>query len=163
MITRAENVHAPQNLGLFDRIARFAIGVAMLGGGSVFVIQAGELHAYTVMEAGMLVMMIASVYPLMTAILGYDPLYSLAHVRSCSDSGRNQCGTFPYQVRAALGKAPKYCEVSDQHSLEACHDEPAEHPRHAWWQIDKEPMLYPDDATIEAFARRERKLRLQKQ
>lgn len=161
MIVRAEQVHACHNIGLFDRISRFVIGVAMLAGGSYYVAQAGALHAYTATEAGMLVMMLVSIYPLMTAILGVDPLYSITGVKSGGDTGRNQCGTFPYQVKAALGKAPRYCETGDcEHSLESCHDDPRERPRHAYWRVDQEPMLYPDDATVAKFAARERRLRM---
>ncbi len=157
MITKAEKSHASQNIGLFDRVLRTAVGTAMLAGGAVFVIQAGENHAYTMMETGVLVMMLVSIYPLLTAIIGVDPFYSAASIRSCSDSGRNQCGTFPYQVKAALGKGPRYCETDGEHSLASCHDEPEEHPHHVYWQVDQEPMLYPDDATIEKFAARERR------
>ncbi len=158
MITRSEKSNASQNIGLIDRILRFGIGASMLAGGSLFVIQAGQMH--TAMEAATLVMMMLSIYPLMTAVLGVDPFYSLADIRTGGNTGRNQCGTLPYQIRAALGKAPRFCETSDERSLEACHDEPEPHPHHVYWRVDQEPMLYPDDATIEAFAARERKLKL---
>lgn len=157
MLTRAEKSFACQNIGLIDRILRAIVGSAMLAGGAVFVIQAGEIHAYNTMEAGMLVMMLVSIYPLLTAIIGVDPFYSAAGIRSCSDRGWNQCGTFPYQVKAALGKAPRYCETDGEHSLASCHDEPVENPHHVYWRVDQEPMLYPDDATVEEFARRERR------
>lgn len=160
MITRSEKSQASQNMGLADRILRLMIGAAMLAGGSVFVVQAGALHAYNILEAVMLITMMVSVYPLLTAILGVDPVYSLFNTRTCSDSGRNQCGTFPYQVKAALGKAPRYCEASDDHSLEGCHDESEEKPHHAVWRVDKEPMLYPDDKAMAEFADRERRLKM---
>ncbi len=159
MITRAEKVNASQNIGLIDRLARAVVGTVMLAGGSLYVAQAGTLHAYTVTETAMLVMMLASIYPLLTGILGVDPFYSIADLKSGGNTGKNQCGTFPYQVKAAMGKAPRYCETDAEHSLASCHDEPEAHPRHAYWHIDQEPMLYPDDAAIEEFAARERRLK----
>ncbi len=160
MITRSDQVTASQNIGLIDRVLRFGIGAAMLAGGAVFVSQAGALHQYTMTEAAMLVVMLVSIFPLLTAILGVDPFYSAAGIRSGGSTGRNQCGTFPYQVMAALGKAPRYCETNDEHSLGSCHNESQEHPHHHYWQVDKEPMIYPDDATIEKFAARERRMKL---
>lgn len=160
MITRSEQAIASQNIGLIDRVLRFGLGVAMLAGGSFYVAQAGALHLYTLAEAAMLVTMLVSIYPLLTAILGVDPFYSAAGIRSGDSTGRNQCGTFPYQIKAALGKAPRYCETGDEHSLESCHDDPKPHPHHRYWQVDREPMLYPDDATIEEFAARERRMKM---
>ncbi len=160
MITRSEQVNASQNIGLIDRVLRFGIGVAMLAGGAYYVAQAGALHLYTTMEAAMLVSMLVSIYPLMTAVLGVDPFYFAIGIRSGNSNGRDQCGTFPYQVRAAFGKAPRYCESADERSLGSCHDDPQERPHHLHWQVDREPMLYPDDATIEKFAARERRMKL---
>jgi hypothetical protein len=160
MIIRAEKSQASQNIGLIDRLLRAVIGSAMLAGGTAVLLQASALPAITAMEAAMLGMILVSIYPLLTAVVGVDPFYSAAGIRSCSISGKNQCGTFPFQIKAALGKAPRYCETDDEHSLDACHDEPMEHPHHAYWRVDKEPMLYPDDATIEEFSKRERELEL---
>lgn len=161
MIIRTEQVNAYHNIGLIDRVVRFAVGVAMLAGGAFYVTQAGALHAYTATEAGMLITMLVSIYPLLTAVLGVDPLYTVVGISSGSNTGRNQCGTFPYQIKAALGKAPRYCETADcEHSLESCHDDPRERPHHVYWRVDKEPMLYPDDKTIAEFAAHERKLEM---
>ena len=50
--------------------------------------------------------MLFSIYPLLTAIIGVDAFYSWANIRSCGGSERSQCGTFPYEVDAALGRHP---------------------------------------------------------
>jgi len=95
-----------------------------------------------------------SVYTLLTATLGWDPLYALLHIRSGSRTGRNQCGTLPYQVKAILGRAPKYCdsdEIGVEHSLEACHDTAEEQPHHATWKVEQEPMIYPSDAQLNTY------------
>ena len=52
-----------------------------------------------------------AVYPLMTTMMGWDPIYQLFGARSCSiEGGRNQCGTLPYEVDAALGHKPQPTE-----------------------------------------------------
>lgn len=101
-------------------------------------------------------MMAVSAYPLMTAMIGVDPLYRLIGIRSCVDSGTNQCGTLPYQLRARKGEAPAYCETDDTRGLENCHDEPQEKPHHPNWRVDQDPMLYPDDAAMAKFSARQK-------
>lgn len=157
MLTKAENVKTVnENIGLVDRVVRFAVGVTLLGVGLVYLVRTPELFTTSLRETLALVAIMISVYPIMTAVLGMDPLYQRLHVRSCGDSGINVCGTFPYQMRAAFGKAPRYCEVDDERSLEACHTEPREAPHHAVWRVDMDPILYPDEADWKAFAKRER-------
>lgn len=85
-----------QNLGWWDRMIRFLGAFALL--------------AYPLYAAGdspllfwHYIMMIVSAYPLLTSILGWDPLYSAIGLRSCDTSDRNRCGSFPYEVDRALG------------------------------------------------------------
>jgi len=56
---------------------------------------------------------IIAIYPLLTAILGWDPVYSASHVKSCNGAARNQCGTFPFEVESAMGKKPECNEGYD--------------------------------------------------
>lgn len=163
MLTKTENVTPPQNLGLLDRLLRTFIGVAMLAGGIGYFLYLGEqsltegvMQIASGVEIGTIVMILLSIYPLLTAILGVDPFYRAAGIRSCGDSGRNQCGTFPFEVEAAVGKAPKFSDSRHERSLSSTHDEHKEQPHHAIWKVDQEPMLYPDDKTVEEFAERER-------
>lgn len=86
-----------QNMGWADRTVRFAVGIAMVVVVLMEIESGGSLGMVAYLP-------ILAIYPLMTAILGWDPLYSAGHVRSCDSTGRNQCGTFPYEVEAALGK-----------------------------------------------------------
>jgi hypothetical protein len=155
VIIRSGKVVSLQNTGLFDRTIRFLIGGAMLAGGIAYLNLVSEPLAQTTGIVAFIVM-ILSLYPLLTALVGVDPIYAAAGIRSCNDSGRNQCGTLPYQIMAILGKAPRYCETDDERSLTSCHDEHQEHPRHARWKVDQKPMLYPDDETMDEFAERER-------
>lgn len=138
----AENVHPWQNMGVVNRLVRFLIGFSILG---YFVLYYAMNHpAFTL---GWQVFAVAlSIYPILTAMAGYDPFYALFDVRSCNDTGRNQCGTIPYQIKCMFGHAPKYCDTTSEHSLAACHDEPEEHPHHETWKVNQKPMIYPDEA-----------------
>jgi hypothetical protein len=98
----------PQNLGWLDRCMRVLVGAALIGV-CMYVFEAGVTWpAYLALVA---------VYPLLTGMIGYDPLYEIFAVRSCGVSERNQCGTFPFEIDAALGHHPM--PTSDiEHSLE---------------------------------------------
>lgn len=149
MIGQENKAHVIQNMGLVDRILRFGGGALIVG---TIVLYWEMRHAWLPMP--LLVYMTAiSIYPILTGLVGWDPLYALLGVRSCRDSGANRCGTFPYQVRALMGRAPLYCDSDDERSLEACHDEPGEKPHHRSWRVDQEPMLYPDDKTLDEYIR----------
>ena len=149
MITLAEKSHVVQNMGLIDRAARLLIGVALLSVSYYYAI-----HSSVKFEVFEFYSFAIALYPIFTGMFGWDPLYALFNGRTCSDSGRNQCGTLPYQWKAITGHAPKYCDSDAEHSLEACHDEPEEHPHHKVWRVDEEPMLYPDDKAWRGYLRR---------
>ena len=149
MITLAEKIHVVQNMGLIDRVLRLLIGMALVGGSYYLVVHAG---LKTEMFAAYL--FAVSLYPIFTGMFGWDPLYAIFNGRTCSDSGRHQCGTLPYQWRVMIGHAPRYCDSDAEHSLESCHDEPEEHARHKVWRVDQEPMLYPDDKAWHRFLNR---------
>lgn len=112
-----------QNIGLADRVIRTIIGVALLGGG-MYVVLSGNTISW---EA---YLMAVSVYPLLTAILGWDPVYGAMGTRTCriDGDGRNQCGTFPYEVDAALGHNPTPDRGFEyDHSLTGAHHESTKH------------------------------------
>lgn len=158
MLIRAENVRPEnENIGLLDRVARLVIGGALLGVGLFYLALTPGMLTTAGVDHLLLFGIGISVYPILTAVLGVDPVYHHFGIRSGGDTGFNQCGSFPYQLKAALGRAPKYCEIDDERSLEACHDEPRERPHHKLWRVDQEPMLYPDDAAWAEFSARERR------
>jgi len=99
-----------QNLGLIDRVFRFFVSIFLLAGPMIHLQITGESMSWQALVA------LLSIYPLMTAMLGWDPLYSIAKTRSCRLTGRNQCGTLPYQVDAALGNDP-HARKDYDHSL----------------------------------------------
>ena len=143
MIMPSENAHPKQNIGLIDRVVRLLIGATLIG--TAYYYSAEKDLAARLWDVWGSYSMMIAFYPIITGMLGWEPFYALFRVRSCGGSGRNQCGTLPYQVEAMFGHAPRYTESETEHSLEACHDDPVEHPHHKVWRIDQEPMLYPDD------------------
>lgn len=104
-----------QNLGWLDRVLRFVTGVVLLAI-PCFLILSGAMETTWYLVASMLL----SVYPLMTSIIGVDQVYKFLGVKSCGTSDRNQCGTFPYEVDAALGRKP-IPDSDVEHSLERSH------------------------------------------
>jgi hypothetical protein len=99
MLNLSKHLSTVQNLGLNDRIIRGLIAALMIGLPPLNLVNGGlfDWHGYV---------MLLGIYPAITAILGYDPFYVLFNVRSCGNTQRNQCGTFPFEVDAALGHNP---------------------------------------------------------
>ncbi|MFC1748591.1 DUF2892 domain-containing protein [Pseudomonadota bacterium] len=91
-----------QNMGWFDRIARVIVGAALILA-VLYEMQKG------VPIGGYAYLPILAIYPLMTGILGWDPLYAAGHIKSCdmSDDSHNKCGTFLFEVESAMGKDMK--------------------------------------------------------
>ena len=96
------NYFVEQNIGAIERCIRVLLGAAMLGYPYALIIQPGVS-----VEMWHSVMMVLSIYPSITGILGNDPVFSLFGVRTCRLSGRNQCGSFPFQLDALFGRKPK--------------------------------------------------------
>lgn len=84
-----------ENVGLLDRSLRLIAGAAMLAVPYLLMIQENSsIHVWYSLS------MLLSVYPILTGIIGFDPLYKLYDAKTCDLSQRNQCGDFPYQVDA---------------------------------------------------------------
>jgi len=147
MAIAADEVKPIQNIGFVDRTVRFVIGAVLLG----TVVLYYEMEHPMLTVFGQVLAVIIALYPLWTCSVGWDPLYALAGLRSGSDSGRNQLGTFPYQVKAAFGRAPRFCDIHDEKSLEACRERPEGAPMHPHWAVDREPIMYPDRHALDEF------------
>jgi len=121
-----EKITPVQNIGLTDRMLRFFLGGALFAGGVLAMAVMGSVTLWSALAV------IVSIYPLMTTMMGWDPFYQMANARTCSlEGGRNQCGTFPYEVDAALGHEPKPEEGREyDHSLTGAHHE-AQHKKAA--------------------------------
>ena len=106
-----------QNLGMWDRVFRVILGSAMLSIPYFMITQVGVMS-----EMWHSVVILLSIYPFLTGILGADPLYRLMDVKSCDLSRRNKCGSFPFEVDAFLGRDPKP-DDDYEHTLSNSHHE----------------------------------------
>ena len=103
-----------QNIGLVDRMIRFFGGGAMLAWGCLALVMSDNNLTGAIVA-------LLSVYPLMTTIMGWDPIYQMFGARTCNlEGGRNACGTFPFEVDSAVGHDPKPMHDFD-HSLAGSH------------------------------------------
>lgn len=108
MVTSTSKLRPVQNLGLNDRLIRGVIAIIAM---SYPFINMGD-NQFIGAEVYLL---FVGLYPALTAILGWDPFYTLFNYRTCGAGGRNACGTFPYEVESALGHAPS---VDKEHAYD---------------------------------------------
>lgn len=106
-----EKLRVVQNMGWLDRVLRVLAGIAMLGYPFFLLVTTESAPAQWPFYS-----MILSVYPWLTGIIGVDPIYKVFGIRTCDNAGRNACGTFPYEVDAALGNKP-ISKSEEEHSL----------------------------------------------
>jgi hypothetical protein len=119
-MSRIRGKMAPtENIGLVDRMVRFFGGGALMAIG----VLSALLTGHDVISA---IAILLAVYPLMTTLMGWDPVYQLFDARTCTvEGGRNQCGTLPYELDSALGHEPKPDDGYDyDHSLAGSHHTP---------------------------------------
>ncbi len=112
------NMQDFHNIGLIDRAGRFFLGGALLFLGVIAAVIAGSIQVWHA------VAVLVSIYPLMTCMMGWDPVYQLLNWRTGSEDGRNVTGTLPYQLDAAVGHRPRPTQGYEyDHSLTgASHD-----------------------------------------
>lgn len=119
MNTQTKDKIAPvQNIGLTDRIVRFFVGGALLAVGCLWIAEGGAVP-YGVGIA------LLSIYPLMTTMMGWDPVYQILGARSCRvDGDGNVCGTFPFELDSALGNRPIPKKSYDHSLAGSAHEKP---------------------------------------
>jgi hypothetical protein len=104
---------------------RFIIGTAMMSVSITYLFIASTTPTWVEQGAPgawAYYLMIVAIYPFATAILGRDPIYGLFGMKSCGGSPKNPCGTFPFEVDAAVGHKP-IPDSDIEHSLSASHHE----------------------------------------
>jgi len=104
-----------QNTGLMDRVVRLSIGGALIAASAISLSSPAPViwETYAILLA---------IYPLMTGMLGWDPVYTMFNAKTCRLTGRNQCGTLPYEVDAMLGHNPITNKGHEyEHTLTASH------------------------------------------
>ncbi len=115
-----QKVGVVQNLGWFDRVLRF------LAGAGFIVVPAFWLATDPTSTTWTYYLMLGSIYPTLTGILGWDPIYCALNIKSCDTSETNQCGSFPYELDAARGNEPIPTSEYDRRLENAYHEEPYE-------------------------------------
>lgn len=88
-----------QNLGWIDRSLRMIVGWVVIAVAYADLYQ-GSMASWQTYAIAI------SVYPILTALFGWDPLYSAKGLKTCDTSETNQCGTFPFEIESALGHHP---------------------------------------------------------
>lgn len=113
-----------QNLGWLDRSLRVAFGAALISVPCYYLVTGNLMSPWYAF------LMLLAVYPIMTGILGTDLLYNLAGIKTCDTSERNVCGSFPFEIDAALGHKPiPHSDI--EHRLEDSHHGSDDNPRAA--------------------------------
>ena len=103
-----------QNLGWLDRSLRLLATAAMIAIPCYLLLSQDNAPNW------LFYMILLAVYPGLTAVMGYDVLYEILGTKTCGNSERNPCGTFPYEIDAAMGHKP-IPESELEHSLAVAH------------------------------------------
>ena len=97
MHTLHKQLGAVQNLGWLDRSVRLIVGAALI---AIVLMELGKGNTL----GWQAYLPIIAIYPLLSGIVGWDPLYATGHVKSCDTSSHNKCGTYLFEVESAMGK-----------------------------------------------------------
>ena len=90
----------PYNIGFIDRSLRFVIGGVLLG--SMFYLSpAATISIFGSEMMLMKLLPIVGIYPLLTAWFGWDPVYHVARIKSCTSIKGDVCADIVDQVKAA--------------------------------------------------------------
>src|SRR3569623_2112889 len=107
-----------ENMAFYDRVIRALVGLAM---NVPIIIYLADLPRSPVSpfdpNGPQFYVSVDSIYFLLTALLGWDPFYSLFKVKSCGGSGRKRCGSFQYQTAAAMGQNPQSDKIYEIRAL----------------------------------------------
>ena len=116
-----ERLGVIQNEGFWDRVLRMAAGFALLGWAAYDLGREGAAF-----QAWHAAAMLAAVYPILTGMLGWCPLYQLLGVRSCREE---TCGTLPYEFETEVLHHRLEPASETEHSLSGSrHVEPERRP-----------------------------------
>lgn len=101
MNAQKSRLRVMHNISLSDRGLRWIVSATLLAAPVFDLVVSGG--SFTWWHG---IAMLLSTYPGLTAFLGWDPVYTLVDYKTCDLSERNQCGTLPYQLDAAIGNHP---------------------------------------------------------
>ncbi|WP_455366014.1 YgaP family membrane protein [Kaarinaea lacus] len=90
----------PYNIGFIDRSLRFIIGGILFG--SIFYLSPSAMVSIAGFEMMLVKLLpIVSIYPLLTAWVGWDPFYHLANISSSMPIKEDVCADIVDQVKTA--------------------------------------------------------------
>ena len=93
----------PYNIGSIDRSLRFIIGGVLMG--SLFYLTPAAVVSVAGTELMLMKFLpLISIYPLLTAWLGWDPIYHLLRINSSTRIQKDVCADIVDQVKEAAGK-----------------------------------------------------------
>ena len=84
-----QHKNAIQNIGLIDRVVRMLVGIAMISTWFFYPIESVSMW--------FAILPLLGVFPLLSGIIGWCPIYALFHTKSCGMDKHNSCGTLPDQ------------------------------------------------------------------
>ena len=97
---KRKRIPNPYNVGFIDRSLRFTVGGILLG--SVFYLTpAVTVSIFGVEFVLMKLLALVSLYPLLTAWMGWDPIFHALSVRSCTNMSEDKCGDIVDQIKTA--------------------------------------------------------------
>jgi hypothetical protein len=89
----------PYNIGTIDRVIRYTIGAGLIG--SVFYLDPNYVLSLAGLEIKLYKLLpLIGIYPAITAWLGWDPLYQVAHIKSSTQWRGDVCGSLATQTKA---------------------------------------------------------------
>jgi hypothetical protein len=101
-----------ENMGVVDRSLRMIAGSAL-----IIPLVVTMMKISPILMEGQPYALVLSFYLLVTGMTGRDPIYLMFHGRTCGLSERNRCGSFMYQMKAALGRHPGPDQAYEAHAL----------------------------------------------
>lgn len=91
-------LHSPYNVGTIDRMIRYSISAALIG--SVFYLNPAYAFSLGGMEIKLYkILPLIGIYPAITAWLGWDPIYHIARIKSCTKMRGDVCGSLVKQAK----------------------------------------------------------------
>ncbi len=96
-----EKIGVQENMSLVDRSLRIVVGLLVNIPMVIVMVNASPMGLEWLAST-------VGAYFLLTGMMGWEPIYAVFHGRTCGTSERNRCGTYTYELDAALGHHPHH-------------------------------------------------------
>lgn len=108
-----------ENMSVVDRFLRVTAGSMIAEGVLIVPLVMTMTEISSALMVGLPYALTVSFYLLLTGMTGWDPMYAVFHGQTCGLSEKNRCGTFTYQMKAALGLHPDHDKGYEIHALKS--------------------------------------------